>query len=254
MRYFLGLVLCIAVISGCISGTQEKPAKELVVKNGDYVSVDYVARVESGEIFDTTIKKVGEDAGIPKVEWYNKSSYAPLNFTVGFHRYVFEDYLTGMKIGEKKTIVIPPEEGYGNRSEDLIVTTPRVTSFPRIMEFPLYEILRGTGTIPEVNKTVRLRYWEARVLKIDEENESVVVEHLVDNNSAISTPLGNLRIKLNDSYVITELEPIVNKTIRINNQFAKVIDVNETYITIDYNYPLAGKKLIFEVMIRDIKR
>ncbi len=252
MRFFPILILLLT-LTGCVSH-QEKPTEELVVQEGDYVSLDYVGKLENGEVFDTTIREIGENASIPKVEWYSRSSYAPLNFTIGFHRYMFEDYLIGMKKGERKTIVIPPEKAYGNRSDELIVSTPRIVSFPRVMIFPIYEFIHGAGVMPEVNKTVRLRYWDARILKIDEENESIVVEHLVKNNSVISTPLGNLTVRLNESCIVTELEPIVNKTISIDNEFAKVIDVNETYITIDYNHPLAGKKLIFEVIIRDIKR
>ena len=253
MRFIL--LLCIAlVLAACISTNKEKPINELVVQNGDYISVDYIAKLENGEVFDTTIKEIGENASIPKVEWYNRSSYGSLNFTIGFKRYIFEDYLLGMKIGEKKTIVIPPEKAYGNRSKELVVVTPRFTIFPKVMGFPIYEFIRGTKTVPEVNKTVELKYWKVKVLRIDEENESVVVEHLVENNSIIPIPLGSLKIRLNNSYVIAELEPIVNRTIKINNGFAKVTDVNETHITIDYNHPLAGKKLIYEIIIRDIKR
>ncbi len=67
-----------------------------IVKKDDLVQVNYVGKFESGDIFDQSKDK-------------------PLEFIAGAHMVVrgFDNAVIGMKKGEKKTINIEPEEGYG---------------------------------------------------------------------------------------------------------------------------------------------
>jgi FKBP-type peptidyl-prolyl cis-trans isomerase 2 len=79
------------------------------VKQGDTVLVNYAAKFND-TVIDTNIKEVAEQSKI------SKKSYEPLNITVGAGKFIkgFEDALYGMKEGEKKTVTIPPELGYGS--------------------------------------------------------------------------------------------------------------------------------------------
>jgi len=72
------------------------------VKAGDTVSVHYIGKLEDGNVFDSS---VGKD---------------PLSFTAGAGQMIkgFDDAVIGMKVGDKKTIEIPPEQGYGVINED----------------------------------------------------------------------------------------------------------------------------------------
>jgi peptidylprolyl isomerase len=74
------------------------------VKSGDTVKVHYTGKLDSGEVFDSS-----EDG-------------EPLSFTVGAGEVIdgFEQALIGMAVGESKEIVIPPEQAYGARDEDLV--------------------------------------------------------------------------------------------------------------------------------------
>ena len=96
-------------MSGCITITD---SSEEVVKEGDYVRVDYTGKQEDGTVFDTSIKEVAIEAGI-----YNqKRDYQPLGFTVGAGEMIkgFDKGIVGMVQDEDKTLIIPPEEAYGN--------------------------------------------------------------------------------------------------------------------------------------------
>lgn len=55
----------------------------------------------------------------------------PLEFEVGSGQVIkgFDDGVSGMGIGEKKTINIPVNEAYGPRSEEMVVQFPK-TNFP----------------------------------------------------------------------------------------------------------------------------
>lgn len=81
----------------------------MAISEGDTVRIDYTGRLESGEVFDTS-----EGRG-------------PLEFQVGANQVVpgFEAGVVGMKLGEKKTLTIPPEEAYGERDERMVRQVPR---------------------------------------------------------------------------------------------------------------------------------
>lgn len=80
-----------------------------MIQIGNKVSVHYTGRLENGVEFDSSIER------------------EPLEFEVGRGQLIsgFEDGIIGMSLGEKKTIHITPEMGYGPVNENLIVTIPR---------------------------------------------------------------------------------------------------------------------------------
>ncbi|MBU1198012.1 peptidylprolyl isomerase [Candidatus Micrarchaeota archaeon] len=111
---------------------------EPLVKAGDVVSVDYLGRLENGTVFDTNIKEEAEKAGM------SRPAYEPLQFQVGAGQMIagFDRALVGMRVGETKTVELPPEEAYGEYNDGLI------------RAFPLSE-LEGIGAPAEVGLTVR---------------------------------------------------------------------------------------------------
>ncbi|HKS26918.1 MAG TPA: peptidylprolyl isomerase [Pyrinomonadaceae bacterium] len=78
-------------------------------KKGDTASVHYTGRLESGEVFDSS--EGGE----------------PLQFEVGSGQVIqgFDDGVSGMSVGDQKTIEIEPAEAYGQRSDALVQAIPR---------------------------------------------------------------------------------------------------------------------------------
>jgi FKBP-type peptidyl-prolyl cis-trans isomerase 2 len=83
------------------------------VKTGDTVKVHYHGRLTDGTTFDSS------------------EGREPLEFKVGSGQVIkgFDDGVTGMEVGEKKTINIPVEEAYGAKNEEMVVNFPR-TNFP----------------------------------------------------------------------------------------------------------------------------
>jgi len=79
------------------------------VKDGDVVRVHYTGKLTNGEQFDSSVGR------------------EPLEFTVGAGMMIkgFDDAMPGMEIGEKKTVSISPEEGYGEKSSEAIIEFPR---------------------------------------------------------------------------------------------------------------------------------
>lgn len=78
-------------------------------KSGDTVHVHYTGKLDDGTVFDSS---EGKD---------------PLSFELGREMVVpgFEKAVSGMEIGEKKTVSFPSDEAYGPRMDQLVFMVPR---------------------------------------------------------------------------------------------------------------------------------
>ncbi len=78
-------------------------------KAGDIVQVHYTGTLTDGTPFDTS------------------KGREPLEFQLGSGMVIkgFDDGITGMELGETKTINIPTEDAYGSASEDMVFTVDR---------------------------------------------------------------------------------------------------------------------------------
>jgi peptidylprolyl isomerase len=82
-------------------------------KNGDSVKVHYTGKLEDGTVFDSS---EGKD---------------PLEFVIGSGGVIsgFDNGVTGMAVGDKNTVTIPPDEAYGERNDQMTVKLP-MDQFP----------------------------------------------------------------------------------------------------------------------------
>ena len=87
-----------------------------LAKAGDTVQVHYTGRLDDGTVFDSSVG--GE----------------PIEFVLGAHHVIpgFEDGVTGMEVGETKTILSPSDQAYGPRMEEMVLTIPRDQVPPHI--------------------------------------------------------------------------------------------------------------------------
>lgn len=79
------------------------------VKKGDTVKVHYHGKLTNGTTFDSS------------------QGREPLEFEVGSGMVIpgFDEGVTGMIIGDKKTIHIPADQAYGPKEENMIMEYPR---------------------------------------------------------------------------------------------------------------------------------
>ncbi|MFA5125823.1 MAG: peptidylprolyl isomerase [archaeon] len=111
------------------------------VKIGDNVKVNYTGRLTNGTIFDSSVDK------------------EPLAFEVGAHQMIsgFDNAVVGMKVGETKTVELPPEQAYGEYDTN-DVRTINSTSFEN---FSSLEI----GMTVVANSA-----WKGRVIELNDTN------------------------------------------------------------------------------------
>ncbi len=85
------------------------PFRRMPTSPGDQVSVHYAGRLDDGTPFDSS------------------QGREPLSFTLGAGQVVagFDDAVSGMEIGETKTVRLPADQAYGPRRDDLVMAVPR---------------------------------------------------------------------------------------------------------------------------------
>ena len=86
-------------------------------KKGDKVKVHYTGRLEEGEVFDSSECREDECG----------CESGPLEFTIGEGNVIpgFEQAIIGMSPGETKTVVIPVDQAYGERVEEMVAVVDR---------------------------------------------------------------------------------------------------------------------------------
>jgi hypothetical protein len=102
----IGIVVAIVIHSvkagttadqSTVTTTTTRTAGANIAQSGDTVKVDYTLKLSDGTVKDTSIGKT------------------PLEFTLGTGAVIvgFDKAVTGMTVGESKTVLIPAAEGYG---------------------------------------------------------------------------------------------------------------------------------------------
>ena len=132
-----------------------------MIKEGDYVKVDYILVVD-GKVIDTSIEEVAKENGI----YYPERDYEPLGFVVGAGELIegFEEAVIGMEVGEEKTVTIPPEKGYGYRDERLIQEIQR-------------EMFNDADFEPQEGMSILAGGIPARIIKVTDEIVTLDFNH-----------------------------------------------------------------------------
>jgi len=99
-------------------------------KKGDKVIINYTGKLEDGSVFDTTIKETGccdDDADCGCDDDGCGCETGPMELTIGAEDFFpqVEEALVGMAPGEKKTVIIPAEDAFGEYDEEEVFSISR---------------------------------------------------------------------------------------------------------------------------------
>jgi FKBP-type peptidyl-prolyl cis-trans isomerase 2 len=232
----------------------------------DIVEVDYIGFLDDGEIFDTSIADIGRNNNLPKSsEWQGHGdTYKPMLVTLDTHSVVdgFNDGIKGLEIGQSRTVLVPPEEGY---AVFINVTIPKTEKVPMVLQMTWNEFVNTYGETPAENMVVKDKYWNWSVQVIDLEGTNV---------TAMVNPQGLMNRTVNpygwDSKIVSidslanggkgeivvehKYSPGVNVTYRGKN--GHVVEETDTGIKIRYNdstSPLSTKNMWFHIILVKIQ-
>ncbi len=164
--FFIAILLLLSTIlgSGCTDNGSEGGDSK-AVKSGDTVKVDYTGKLENGTVFDTSREDVAKQAGT----YVDGREYAPLSFVVGSGQVIkgFDEGVIGMKVGEEKTLTIPPEKAYGEYEK------------ARVLAFPIEELnLTNRSELPQAGQTLGDMYGnQYKVLAVNDTHITLDANH-----------------------------------------------------------------------------
>ena len=236
-----------------------------VIKEGDEISVWYYGYIYYGgerRIFDTNIKEVAMDnTTYPKTLTYTWSGdFKPLNFTVGDGTMIkgFDLGVRGMKEGETRTIIVPPDQGYVF-SWKSVKNYSMEEDIPVIQSLPLDDFEERTGEQNPADNSVykdKKYGWDLLVLEVKPTQNKVTVlnnpvegEYYMPYNNVTDFKVHVERIKngmIHIRYVIGKLPILLPDGGLID-------EVWDGHFRINYNKEVAGKTLYFVVTVIKIK-
>jgi FKBP-type peptidyl-prolyl cis-trans isomerase 2 len=132
-------------------------------KKGDTVKVRYTGKSEDGKL-------VGSTTGSPPLEFKIGRGMMPPGFEAG---------IIGMEIGETRTITVVPEDGFGERIKNLVISTD-ATEVPKKIT-------------PEVGDQLLVRDESDRVVTVSRPDKGTVV---LDANHPLAGKTLLFRIQL----------------------------------------------------------
>ncbi|MDG6219186.1 MAG: FKBP-type peptidyl-prolyl cis-trans isomerase, partial [Candidatus Thermoplasmatota archaeon] len=274
------------ILSNLFNDTNTTPIGDTIIEEGDCADVHYIGRFFSNNtIFDTSYEDVAIDAGI-----YNESRpYDPLKIFVdpkgtlqppeNFSEYssgMIQGFLEGlidMGAGETKTIVIPPEKGYGiwNQSlAELYGISPYPVESPVEIEWDM-ERNAFMQYFSDVDLTVNTTFdWglvmlglnntiNATITKINETN--VIYDVKPENGTTFTMPLFEWPVTIileNETTFILKNSVKEDYLTTMDLGFGqylhlKVLDVNETEIILAINIDAPEQKFIGETLEFEIE-
>lgn len=92
----------------------------MAISEGDAVTVEFTGRLDDGTVFDTSRESVAEESGLAEAD--PDREYQPVTVEVGGGQLIagLEDSLLGLEAGSTPTVTVPPEQAYGEWSEELV--------------------------------------------------------------------------------------------------------------------------------------
>lgn len=219
----------------------QKPKLKKEIEPGDTVEISYVAREYSGKEFERK---------------------ANLKLKAGFEMRIkgLGDAVIGLEKGSKKTVKLNPGKAYGTFDKKKIIEIPRVTTVPRFKELSSRKFKQTIKKDPVMHEyyTLPNHPWPIRVTKIL--NNRVTIDlapskgHINKKTPAI---IGKNRFEVSakDLRIIMEARPKVGSIVTTNRgRKGKILISDDEKIKLDFNHPMAGKSMIFDLKVVKYKK
>lgn len=256
------------------------------IEKNTIATVNYTLRkdTQDGPIVETTVESVARTAGLYK----EGMTYQPFEVMIGVNSVIpgFENGLLGMKKGEKKTIEVPPEIGYGTGpilrpaepksnlapvftvTEDVALFGDTITQeIPKdklredMRNVVVGQVLTGsdsmTAKVTAVSDTsVTLAFDNvnnpfrgkklAPGVSVDDEKATYKVTKLVGTGVTIE--------------ISNKMSPFYGKKFAVGESFVPaqggriiIKEITDDEVITEYEHPFMNVKLFFEVEVIDIK-
>ncbi|MBN1141948.1 MAG: FKBP-type peptidyl-prolyl cis-trans isomerase [Deltaproteobacteria bacterium] len=259
-RFFRGRSLVAFALAGLFGGClplrqaaapPPAPAVADVVEKGDLVTVQMTASLVDGTVFFTSDPLVAADPKVKKADFFDKSqAKGPQELVVGSDQLFpgLQEGLLGMRGGEAKRIVVPPEQAFGASKPELIEKFPRRMEMPRILTWSAQEFTSRTGAFPVKGKEFSLNpYFPARVMAVGE--KTVQLKNLARDGQTFEDDLGKTRVAVTGETIVLMLEPRIGAAFEAAGRKGRVSGSDGETFSVDFNPPLAGQEVVLDLSL-----
>jgi FKBP-type peptidyl-prolyl cis-trans isomerase 2 len=274
-RSFVGVLVLVIAILGVYFGyvVPRFPPPPLRAQVGDSVEVHYIGMFENDLVFDTSLESVARgNASYAKAFAFSwREAWDTLPFTIGTQTVVdgFDLGVQGLAEGDSKTFAVPPSQGYGSADPTKFIVKPLLESVPVRLTMnasgftATYQtqpvagsnvtdpVWGWTATVSVAGSIITVTNspapgdlvhprgaWDARVLSIDDGANGgegrIQVQHLLTAESVdrVGHRLPSGRVE----FTVTAVDPF------------------EGTYTVNFNDPVQGRTLVFQVTMVNIVR
>jgi len=278
LPYYLAILLMAGLLTvAAFSPPEETKNREPKAELGDMVSVIYVGKFTDGRVFDTNDPSVNSwDDVYPKAASYQTKptdQIQPLQFTLGSGQLLadFENAVIGMKTGDKKTITILAEHGYGLDDENLTFEVDLIQEMPVFERMSLDDFNDTYGytydrsqDAPPMNLSFRhFAYgWNVTVIAIDGDWHIRLMNIPVIgpvNTFPWTADIINITSGGNGTILVEhhpEIWDMLSREYQPTDPWrpddpaateGRVIDLDSKTFTLDYNREVVGEILVFDI-------
>ncbi len=226
-----------------------------IARWGDNVTLDYWLYGPDGMLLDTSDKASAQEGNI----YLSYRQYSPLNIVLNSENGMIQGFTNGILgavVGEKKRFEVQPADGYGESDPSLVWVANRTNTLPRIANVSKVA-LAMSGLNASVNASLRLDQWDATVIAVENDTVTLRMEPVADKLVELYGMPARVSW-FNDTHISFTYEPKVNGTYLLadsstgTQQSFMVTAMDNESVTVDFNHPLAGKVLTFDVIVRSI--
>jgi FKBP-type peptidyl-prolyl cis-trans isomerase 2 len=248
VKYAVAIVAVIAILAGVIifsiPGFVRPPGPVTgAVKSGDVVQVLYTGKYENGSVFDS----------------------GNITFRVNNSEVIrgFDEAVINMKVGDKKTVTIAPANAYGFPDPNKILIIPLTTELNRTQNITEQAFNLTFNVPPVVNSTYRVEgmAWYVRVMSINNGTVLMANEPINGTSFDLKDSLGNKygigTIDVEGEKIIVRYHPTIGSVVTSvtglgSVSVGRITSANATDMSIDFNSPLAGKTLVFDITLLNV--
>ncbi len=244
------------------------------VVEGDKVEVDYFGYLVDYKIFDTSIQDIGLNIAITKTSDFSPGKvYEPLKVHVGpedpdtSDSYIntvegFWEGTVGMKVGQSRTVILPPSKAYGDIVNATLNVTEEVTMLENISLSEFDMLYPDEAPIEGVVTKHHLWGWNISIDYVNETEDLVRIINEPNLHETIS-PYGwdsevvykNRSDNGGAGRILVEHDAQVGMQAIYEGYDAEVISVENEQIELRYNrsyHNLGHEVLIFDITVIEI--
>ncbi len=162
----------------------------------------------------------------------------------------------GMAVGEQKSVVLPPEKGFGPRQPGLVKRFVRVRRYPMKMRIPVAQLAGAYHAVPEPGALFRLSpYFMARVDAIDGDN-ALISCLFPKKEEKFPADFGTTTVRReregSREFLLVQLQPRIGAEFTAGNRKGRITGFDDDYFTVDFNHPLSGRSIELTVQVQGI--